>query len=91
MSLDAKMVTITSIAYKIRGVGKGTWWRNQVEQGAGVRSAFTKWETTVRKIKWGAGIPEEAWVGLSQELWRLEADPDLETILLMCQSELACL
>ena len=50
MALDAKLVAITTIIYRIQGIGKGTWWRTPLEQGVGIRTAINKWESTVRKL-----------------------------------------
>ena len=45
MTLDAKLTTITTIAYRVRGVG--AWWRSPTKQAAGIHAAITKWNCKV--------------------------------------------
>jgi hypothetical protein len=91
MALDAKLLGLTSMIHRLRGVGKGTWWRSREAQRAGILDMVSTWVATVNKLQWNGDTPSEVWVGLSPEEWRLAAEDDSETILQKCLADLRLL
>ena len=49
VALEAHCRAISRIAYRLRGFGKGKWWKDSVEQAAGIRLEVGEWEKTVRQ------------------------------------------
>ena len=88
MALDAQQTMVTSITHKMRGVGRGVWWRSRAAQQSGILFLVNEWENAVKKLKWTDGIPEEAWTGLSPSEWRALAEEDSKKILDVCLTEL---
>jgi hypothetical protein len=91
MALDAKLLGLTNMIHRLRGVGKGSWWRSREAQRQGILDMVTNWTTAVHKLKWPGDIPAEVWVGHSPEEWRLAAEEDSESILRKCSSDLRLL
>ena len=89
VALEAHCRSISRIAYRLSGFGKGKWWKDSMEQAAGIRLAVDEWERIVHALKWPDGkISQEEWVGLSPTEWRLQAEDSPSTLLQCCHSDL---
>ena len=65
MALDKKLILVMYVVHKIRGIGKGAWWRSRAAQHAGITTQVNEWENKVCTLQSAGGISPEAWAGLS--------------------------